>query len=144
MKSKENHLYRIRLSLFSSGLTKKDRIFHSISVFIIILTLIIRSVLVIQIPEEYEYLLPCIGDIFSRFNLKINGNLLVIICASIVLLSQILHYYEYKKNLKPSYLKVFDVISGSGSKLFSNSFFELLTSLNIEAKCTNFQNVTIN
>ena len=112
IKSKGNHLYKIGLSLFSNEMFVKDRILNPIFVFINVILLIIRSIVVILIPQEYEHLMPFIGDIFIGMKVKIPGNLIMITVGSFAIFSQLLHYYEYKKNLKPTYLKVFDVISG--------------------------------
>ena len=117
IKSNGNHLYRIGLSLFANGLTKKDRIIHPILLFIILSSVIIKCIVVILIPEEYEYLMTLIGDIFTQINLKIHGNMGTITFVTFAFLSQLLHYYEYKNNLKPTYLKVFDMISGKLSPL---------------------------
>ena len=47
IKSKGNHLYRIGLSLFANGLTKKDRIRNPICVTLIISSVVIRCITVI-------------------------------------------------------------------------------------------------
>ena len=85
--------------------------------FVILLSLIIRCIVVILIPEEYNYLLPLIGDVYNQINLKIHGNMAAITFLSFALLFQSLHYYEYKNNLKPTYLKVFDMISSKVSPI---------------------------
>ena len=117
IKSNGNHLYRIGLSLFANGLTKKDRFIHPALLAVNLLYLIIRCIVVILIPEEYEYLLPLIGDVHNPLNLKIHGSLAVLTFGTFALLSQLLHYYEYKNNLKPTYLKVFDMISSKVSPI---------------------------
>ena len=48
IKSKGNHLYRIGLSLFSNGMTKKDRMFNLIFVFVNDLLIIICYMIIIS------------------------------------------------------------------------------------------------
>ena len=93
IKSKGNYLYKIGLSLFANGLTKKNRFIHPILLFIMSLLFMFRSIVVILIPEEYEYLLPLIDDLFIALNIKFHGNLLIIIVTVFSLLFQLIHYY---------------------------------------------------
>jgi hypothetical protein len=59
-------------------------------------------------PELFIFLFD-----FSYFvNSRIHVNICVILMAILTLVSQLLHYINYKKNLKPSYFKPFDMMSG--------------------------------
>jgi len=45
-------------------------------------------------------------------NIRIHGNFFILLLSLFSILSQLSHYYNYKKNIKPSYLKLFEMISG--------------------------------
>ena len=50
---------------------------------------------------------------YHVYNAKLEGNKIIISIGFFALLSMLFDYYEYKNNLKPNYLKVFDMLSGS-------------------------------
>jgi hypothetical protein len=110
IKYAENHLYRIGLSLFSSGSQKRNRFHNPFFISILISLTILKSFTVILMKEDKYVLL--IGDFAYFINGRYFLNVAIILFASLSLSSQILHYWKYHKNESPSYLKPFEMISG--------------------------------
>jgi hypothetical protein len=93
-----SHLYKIGLSLFPNGCVKRDKFHNPVFIFILNLLVLIRSIILLLLSDEYEYLFPYLGDFFSYFNVEIHGNLVVILFCLFSLISQIIHYYNYKND----------------------------------------------
>jgi len=107
-----SHLYRIGLSLFPNGRVKRSLLYNPVLIFILILVVFIRSVFLLLLSDEYEYLFPYLGDFYHYFNVRVHGNSVVALFCLFSLTSQLIHYYNYKNDIKPSYLKPFEMISG--------------------------------
>ncbi len=54
-----------------------------------------------------------IGDFGHFFGLKTQYNITFIILSVLTLISQLIHFYNYKSGIKQTYFKVFDMMSGS-------------------------------
>jgi len=110
--SAETHLYRIGLSLFPNGIIKRNRFHNPILIFIIQIYLIIKSIISLLINGEDSDIFIIIGDYGYFLGLKLHVDIVFIFVTSISLVSQLIHYYNYKNDIKPSYLKPFEMISG--------------------------------
>ncbi len=111
IKSVENHLYRIGLSLFSFGSQKRNRFHNPFFISFIICIQILKSITAILMKED-KYRLLLIGDFAYFLN---GGNFLnssIILCGISAFISQLLHYWKYYKNESPSFLKPFEMICG--------------------------------
>ena len=84
-------------------------------VFIAIITSIFLSerVVSILVPVSERQILLLIGETGRYFNLKVQWNLFFILNSMIGLSSQTLYYYNHRKGIKPTFLRVFQVMSGS-------------------------------
>jgi len=71
-----------------------------------------RSVISILLTDEDSNLLELIGDFPHFINLRIHLNLTIALTTFLAFVSQIIHYYNFKNNIKPSSLKPFEMISG--------------------------------
>jgi hypothetical protein len=111
IKSAQNHLYRIGLSLFSFGSETRNRFHNPFFVSFIISIQILKSITAILMKED-KYKLLLIGDFTHLLNDRYFINAAVILFELLALFSQILHYWNYYKNESPSYLKPFEMISG--------------------------------
>jgi hypothetical protein len=112
IESAGTHLYRIGLSLFQSGSKKRD-IFHNlIIIFVNISLVIIRCLVSFFLRESDEDLVIIIGDFSHFIKAKIQYNFCSIVFFLLPLISQIIHYSNYKKGINASYLKPFEMISG--------------------------------
>jgi hypothetical protein len=107
------HLYRIGLSLFPNGLKKRKRFHNPMLILLLSLTMLIRSVIALSIPDSEEFIFLIIGDFSYMFGLKIHWNLFLILLTLLAIISQIINYIDYKNKIKPLYLKPFKMMSGS-------------------------------
>jgi len=112
IKSAENHLYSIGLPLFSFGTQKRNRFRNPFLISFIFLVTILKSITAILMKED-KYRLLLIGDFAYFLNCRYFLNTVLILWGSLALSTQLLHYWNYFKNESPSYLKPFQMISGS-------------------------------
>jgi hypothetical protein len=111
IKSAENHLHSIGLSLFSFGFQTRNRFHNPFFISFIICVQILKSITAILMKED-KYRLLLIGDLAYFLNGRYFLNSALILWGFLTLFSQILHYWKYYKNESPSYLKSFEMISG--------------------------------
>jgi hypothetical protein len=111
IKSAENHLYRIGLSLFSFGSQKRNRFHNPFFISFIICVQILKSITAILMKED-KYRLLLIGDFTYFLNGRYFINLALILSGLLALFSQSFHYWKYYKNESPSYLKPLEMICG--------------------------------
>jgi hypothetical protein len=112
IKYAENHLYSIGLSLFSFGSQKRNRFRNPFFISLIICVQILKSITAILMKED-KYRLLLIGDFAYFLNCRYFLNTVLILWGCLALSTQLLHYWNYFKNESPSYLKPFQMISGS-------------------------------
>jgi hypothetical protein len=111
IKSAENNLYNIGLSLFSFGSQTRNRFHNPFFISFIICVQILKSVTAILMKED-KYRLLLIGDFTYFLKDRYFMNTSIVLFSSLALISQLLHYWKYYKNESPSYLKLFQMISG--------------------------------
>jgi hypothetical protein len=111
LKSAENHLYRIGLSLFSFGSAMRNRFHNPFFILFVDCVEVIRSITAIHLKED-KYRLLLMGDFAYFINCQNFLNLVVILWGLLALFSQSLHYWKYYNNESPSYLKPFEMICG--------------------------------
>ncbi len=108
----ENNLYEIGLNLISSG-TKKRTIFNNpLLIFSLNVVIVIRSIISLLLKEENENLLIINGDFGYLLHMRIHVNMFIILFFLLCLISQLLYFYNFKNGIKPTYLKLFDMMSG--------------------------------
>ena len=108
------HLHSIGLSLYKPSLNAYRNPFkHPLLVFMTIFLLILRQMIVIIIPEQNQQFYAITGDWFYFLGMRLQLSLICIIGLSIPLMSQLIHYYNYKNGVKPTDLRVFQMLSGS-------------------------------
>jgi len=113
IKSAATHLYTAGLSLFPYDFVKRNRYHNPLLVFILNLQLFIRIIVsLLLLSDENKYMLMVLGEWAHFFNVRIHFNILASPVILIAIVSQIIHYYNFKNNIKPSYLKPFEMISG--------------------------------
>ena len=88
-------------------------------VFIAIITSIYLSerVASILVPESDRQMLLLVGETGRYFDIKVQWNLILMLTSMIGLSSQTLYYYNHRKGIKPTFLRVFQVMSGSVAPL---------------------------
>jgi len=106
------HLYRIGLSLFPTQLSKRNRLHNPINAFILNIFVFIRCIICLSLPNSRDDILLIIGDFSYIYDLKIHWNTFIIVVGLLVFIYQMIHYYNFKNDIKPEYLKPFEMISG--------------------------------
>jgi hypothetical protein len=107
-----NHLYTIGLIPLTDESIKRKRYENPVFKFIISLHLIIRFIISLQLSEENEHIFLLIGDISYFLRARIHLNTVASLITSIAVFSQLVQYYNYKNDIKPSYLKPYEMLSG--------------------------------
>ncbi len=110
--SAENRLYRIGLIVRSENGEKRSIFYKPLLVFGVNIILIVKYIVSLLLNEEHEKLLITIGDISHFYGAKIHLNVALILFTLLTLNSQLIHYYNYKNDIKQTYLKVFEMMSG--------------------------------
>jgi hypothetical protein len=64
------------------------------------------------LPEDKKYLFTIIGDFSYFIGLRIHLNIGFGLSILLALTSQLIYFYNYKSGIKPTYLKVFEMMSG--------------------------------
>ena len=108
--SSGTHLYRIGLSLYKNGSKKRNKYHYPLVFTIANLFTLFRCLTAMHIKDGNLQLI--IGDVFNFIDMKIHGNTVMSCIAILSLISQAIHYYKYKNNIKPSFLKPFEMMSG--------------------------------
>jgi hypothetical protein len=106
------HLYSYGISLFGFYTKKRKRLYNPILIFIINSILIIRMVIALLSSEDNSYLLIIVGDFSHYYNMRIHLNICLSQLISISLISQLINIWYYYKDIKPSFLKPFEMMSG--------------------------------
>jgi hypothetical protein len=107
-----SHLYRIGLSHFPYGWKKKKKFHKPLFIALINLIILTKSIISLMLSEENPELFIILFDFSYFINARIHYNICAIIILFMTIISQILHYYNYKYDIKPSYLKPFEMMSG--------------------------------
>jgi hypothetical protein len=106
------HLYRIGLSHFPYGWKRRKKFHKPLLITLLNVIFMAKSVTSLLLSEENPELFILLFDFSYFLNSRIYVNIGIIFMIILALVSQLLHYIDYKKNLKPSYLKPFGMMSG--------------------------------
>jgi hypothetical protein len=106
-----SHLYRIGLSHFPYG-WKRKKFHYPLLITLLNVIFLAKSITSLLVSEENPELFILLFDFAYFLNSRIHINIGVTFMIILTLVSQLLHYINYKNNLKPSYLKPFDMMSG--------------------------------
>jgi hypothetical protein len=108
----QNRLYKIGL-IVRSETREKRSIFHKpLLVFGVNIILIVKCIISLLLNEENDKLLIINGDFGHFFGAKTHLNVIVFLFTLLALISQLIHYYNYKNHIKQTYFKVFEMMSG--------------------------------
>jgi hypothetical protein len=107
-----SHLYRIGLSHFPYGWKRRTKFHNPLLNALLNVIFVAKFVTSLLVSEENPELFIILFDFSYFLNAKIHMNICAIFISILALVSQLLHYINYKNNLKPSYLKPFDMMSG--------------------------------
>ena len=112
--SSGTHFYSIGLSLIRpKNAQKRSRFRNPLFIFIFQTYFVFRSIYILVSPEKDLYFYRLLGDFGYVFGTRLHFNLTVSFSVSFAIASQLINYYNYKYDVNPSYMRLFDVMSGS-------------------------------
>jgi hypothetical protein len=112
LNSAENRLNKIGLILRSETYKKRSIFYKPLLVFGVNIILTVKYIVSLLLNEENDKLLIINGDFGHFFGAKVHLNVIVFLFVVLALISQLIHYYNYKNDIKQTYLKVFEMMSG--------------------------------
>ena len=109
-----SHLYKIGLSLFPFGSQRRYKYHNPLFIFVLNTTLIIKWIISSLITDDQYDIHLLIGDYFyfMDVNARHHLNLAAIFYGLTSLVSYVLHFYYYKRDIKPTYLRPFEMMAG--------------------------------
>lgn len=110
--SAEAHMFRIGLSLFENESTKRIKLHNPIFITLVNIISLMRCIISLLLPKENEKLFIINGDFSYFLGIRIHFNIAYGLYILLALTSQLLHYINYKNDIKPIYLKPFAMMSG--------------------------------
>jgi hypothetical protein len=110
--SSGTHLYSYGISLFGFYTKKRKKLYNPKLIFIMNSIFITRMAIVLLSPQEYSDLLIILGDYSHFYNMRIHFNIAFSQFISLSLISQLINIWYSYKDIKPSFLKPFERMSG--------------------------------
>ena len=108
--SAHSQIYKIGLSLIKTNDEVRNKIYNPYLVFTVNCIVFIK--LCISISTEDKNILIMNGDFAHLLGVGIYLNFGIVLHIIFIITSQLIHYYNYKNDIKPNYLKVFQMMSG--------------------------------
>jgi len=112
IKSAGTHFYRIGLTYYKNGSILRDRFHDPVFILIINSILLLRFIISMLFSDGNEDIHVFIGD-FSLYCGGLHLNITVTSLSVFAILSQLLNYYNFRNDIKPTFLDPFRVISGN-------------------------------
>ena len=110
--SAENNLYRIGLCLTSRNHLNRNKLHNPLLIFIVNSIVFIKCLISLLSPNDCKELFIIIGDFGYLLGIKIHINVAIVLYTLLAITSQLIYYYNYKNDIKPTFLKVFEMMSG--------------------------------
>ena len=114
IESIDDILYRIGLSLDSiRDRPKRPKIFHPIIVFIVVLIFAIKEMTIFSLKESHSQWFPVLGSYGHLLGgIRRHLSLPLTLFSILSLSSQLIYYYNERNGIKPTFLRVFKMMSG--------------------------------
>jgi hypothetical protein len=113
IKNAGNHLYKIGLWQFNIGNAKRNPIiYHPILPFISLILLNLRSLVSLTTKLDNPEFFVQIGDFNYFLNIRYQFNVSLMFLYIMTIINQAIHYWYYKNDIWPSYMKLFEMLSG--------------------------------
>jgi hypothetical protein len=110
--SAETHMFHIGLSLFENESTKRTKLHNPVFITLVNTISLMRCIISLLLPQENEKPFIIIGNFSYFLGIRVHFNLAYGLYILLALTSQLLHYINYKNDIKPIYLKPFTMMSG--------------------------------
>ena len=113
VQSVEHILHRIGLTLDSTkSYPKRKLFFNPILLFIILSIITFREVFVISLNEENDLIFKVLGSFGYFMGLRRELSLCLFCYSGLAMGFQLIYYYNYRIGIKPTFLRVFQMMSG--------------------------------
>ena len=113
VQSVEHILHRIGLTLDSTkSYPKRKLFFNPIIIFSFFVLFNIREVIIISMTEENDLTLKILGSIGYLMGIRVLLSIFFILYSSLQMCFQLIYYYNYRNGIKPTFLRVFQMMSG--------------------------------
>ena len=113
IKSAGSDLYRIGLSLFPFGSQQRNKYHNPYIIISIFIVFMLRLIVSLILSDDNYNIFIYIGD-FAYFldkESRLYLNSTIFFCIFFLFVSHLMHFWYYKKDIKPSYLKPFEMMS---------------------------------
>ena len=140
IESVDDILYRIGLCFTSVRVRpKRHFINHPSIVFIVTSIVMIANIITALVSEEKKQIIIALGNVGHFIGIRQLYSILLSLASMITLLSQLCYYYNYRNGIKPSFLRVFQMMSGRVPpiRLGLTNEIEIKRLLRITAKLNN-------
>ena len=106
------HFYKMGFSNFKNGCTERLLLYHPIFVFTLPTIYLLRFIYSILTPNRTQNFYLAIGDFGYFMNMRVHLNLTAALVFWMAILSQAIHFYNYLTDRRPTYMCVFNMMSG--------------------------------
>ena len=113
VQSVDDILYRIGLSLYSiRDRPKRQLINHPLIVFIILFICLTERLITVSLSDEFVLVFKALGSAGYFIGIRQHFDTFFFLMTLLVLSSKTIHYYNYRNGIKPTFLRVFQMMSG--------------------------------
>ena len=113
VQSVEDIIHRIGLTLDSNKTyPKRNLFFNPIIIFVFLILYIIREIIIISLTEENDHILKVLGSIGHFIGIREHVSIVLILLSLLGLSFQLIYYNNYRNGIKPTFLRVFQMMSG--------------------------------
>lgn len=110
-----SHLYRVGLSLYPFGLKLRSKFYNPLLVSIITSLSVIKFAITVYANDSHEIRF-YLGDFTDFLGIaRLHFNIVCISYFGLALIAQIIHFYHYNRNVSPTYLKPFEMLTGKAT-----------------------------
>ena len=113
VKSASNHLYIRGLSHIQNGWEKRHFIYNPKLICGVLFTQLIKNIVLITTSGDVNRrLAKVLADLGFYLNIQLVVNVASILCNILAISTMIIYWLNYKRGIVPTFLRVFDMISG--------------------------------
>ena len=139
IESVDDILYRIGLCFTSvRDRPKRKLIDHPLVFFTIITTFLAQRLITVTVNEDNEFIFKLLGDVGHFIGARVYFGIFLIMPSVMVLIFHLIYYYNHRNGTKPTFLRLFRMISGRipPKHLGLNDSDEILQLVKISARLT--------
>ena len=114
VKNADKHLYRNGLSFTAiSDEKRRNVLFKPLVIFTVLVINLIKYIILTQITDDNSYLYFILGDFDHFLGISNLINIILVICDLITICTQLVYFYGYKSGKEPTFLRLFQMLSGT-------------------------------